>query len=152
MRNLSAKEKALVRMAMRDETALLQDGNNNTSPDVGAAYPRMMYKATTEEDRFMQTDAHAKCGETYLVQNLFHGLLCDTIIAEDADEAEALVSQGWDSSPQAAHGIASGLATVTSAKDARIAELEAMLAERTTEEAPRRGSPPKQPGEELPSV
>ncbi len=152
MANLTAKEAALLRMAMLDETRNLREGENNANPDVRPEYPRMMYRKTNEEDRVIQTDAHAKCGETYLVQNRFNGLLCETMIAEDADHAEDLTAEGWDVTPEAAHGIESGLKDATSAKDARIAELEAQLAERDQQKPTLGIRTSKQTKEELPSA
>ncbi len=148
MANLTAKEAALIRMAMLDETRNLQEGNNNAHPDARAEYPRMMYRKIDQEERMQQTDEHAKCGATYLVVNKYAGLLCETRVAEDADEAEALTAEGWDSSPEAAHGIQTGIAAATSAKDAEIAELRRRLEERE-QPAPRRGRPPNVREEEV---
>ena len=97
---------------------------------IGEEYPRMMYRKTDIEDRVQQTEKNSSVSkqDTWLVQNLYDGYLCDTRVAADADEAEALTAEGWDISPKAAHGVVGGLAAVTTAKDERIAELEARLA------------------------
>lgn len=111
-----------------------------------AEYPRMMYRKTDQEQ--VQDSAATieglKDGPTVI--NRFEGLLCETTIAHDADEAEVLSTNGWDISPKAAHGVEDGLIKATSAKDAEIAELKALLAAQSaTEETPRRGPgrPPK---------
>jgi len=117
---------------------------------LGAEYPKMLYRKTDIEDRHIQTDASTKCGETYLVQNNYGGLLCDTMIVNSPDEAEALALEGWDVSPRAAHGQVDGLAKQVSAKDEEIAALRAQLAAQTAADKPeteRRGPgrPPKVP-------
>lgn len=124
----------------RRSANLRTEGQSNDDPNVGAEYPRMMYRKTTEELRVTQTDANAKCGATWLVENKFDNLLCDTQVVNDRDEMEELAADGWDISPKAAHGIADGAQVAVSAKDARIAELEAILAERDAKRGP--GRPP----------
>ncbi len=114
-------------------TALSKDQMNHHE-NVGAEYPRMLYRATAEEKRQEQTDKLARCGETYLIVNSFNGLLCDTVVAESPDDAETLAADGWETSPEAAYGMKPGLGAATSAKDERIAELEAMLAAKTHED------------------
>lgn len=131
MGKLSAREAAIMRMQMYDEQALLEEGMQNTHPEMmGAEYPRMLYRKTDEEQREYQTDIHAKCGETYLVVNDYgtSKLRCETIVADSQDDAETLAADGWETSPEAAYGLKPGLAVAVSAKDARIAELEAMVA------------------------
>jgi hypothetical protein len=113
-------------------------------------YPRMMYRATDVEQTQPFADQIAELKDKPMVINRYNGHLCETTIAHSADEAEVLASNRWDITPEAAHGVVSGLAAVTTAKDDRIAELEAMLAARDIDndgEAPRRGPgrPPKQP-------
>jgi len=112
-------------------------------------YPRMMYRKTEVEQ--VQDSAATIEGlkDEPTVINRYEGLLCETTIAHDADEAEVLSTNGWDVSPKAAHGVEDGLIKATSAKDAEIAELRALLAAQSgapaSEEAPRRGPgrPPK---------
>lgn len=123
---------------IRAAPVLTYDGQINDNPDQRAEYPRMMYRKTEVEHKQVQTDALAKCGETWLVINDYDGLLCDTLTANDAGEAEAMSAEGWDVSPRAAHGLSDGMVAVTTAKDARIAELEAMLAAQETAPAPKK--------------
>lgn len=104
-------------------------------------YPRMMYKATTEKKTQEFADAVADMKDKPFVINDFGGLLCDTKIANDASEAEQLIADGWDISPQAAHGQKSAVATAATAKDDEIARLQAELA------AMRAGSGAEQPAE-----
>lgn len=109
-------------------------------------YPRMLYRKTDVEQTQEHADMMTDVKDKKMVINRFDGLLCETVIAHDASEAEALSTNGWDVSPKAAHGVEDGLMKATSAKDDRIAELEAMLAAQgATEEPVRRGPgrPPK---------
>lgn len=108
-------------------------------PGLGGEYPRMMYRKTDKEHRVIQTDGSAKCGETWLVQNRFDGLLCDTQVANTVDEAEAMALEGWEISPKAAHGEADGMIASVSAKDAEIAALKAQLANGKDDEPAKRG-------------
>jgi uncharacterized membrane protein len=113
-------------------------------------YPRMMYKATDVEQTQPFADQIADLKDKPMVINRFSGLLCETMIAHSADEAEVLATNGWDVTPQAAHGVADGLVKATSAKDDEIAALKAELARRdaaASPEEPRRGPgrPPKHP-------
>jgi hypothetical protein len=94
-------------------------------------YPRMMYRATEIEQTQDYADAINGLKDEPMVINRFAGLLCETMIAHDATEAEMLSSDGWDISPQAAHGVVAGLAVVTSAKDDEIAALRAQIEELT---------------------
>lgn|GEM_PF-2539056 len=93
-------------------------------------YPRMMYKKTDKEITQAHADALSELKDAPMVINRYSGLLCDTMIAHDAAEAEALSANGWDISPQAAYGEEPGMVEATSAKDAEIAELRRQLAER----------------------
>lgn len=120
----------------------LKTGMANLST-IGGEYPKMLFRKTDEEQRYVQTTHADGEPKTWLVTNRFNGLLCETVVVDSVDDAETLTADGWDTSPEAAHGIVQGLAAVTSAKDDRIAELEAMLAA----QAPRRGRPPRQPDE-----
>lgn len=92
-------------------------------------YPRMMYRKTSEAKHQEWADSLHAGSEERFVTNSFDGLLCDTIIAKDADVAEALATDGWDITPRAAHGLSSGLGDAVSSKDAEIAELRRQLAE-----------------------
>ncbi len=124
----NAREVAALRAIMQEESRSLRQGDLNTSGEVGAPYPRMLYRKTdNEEVQVISTHADGRPRETLIV-NKFDGLLCETRIAESADEAEALALEGWDTTPQAAHGLAVGMVAATTAKDERIAELEAQLA------------------------
>lgn len=128
MANLTVREKALLRAAMESEYSRLDKDAQNTSTEYLSQYPRMMYRMTdVEETTVLTTHNDGRPRETR-VDNLFAGLLCDTVIAETPDEAEALTSDGWDISPQAAHGVVSGLVAATTAKDDEIAALRAELA------------------------
>lgn len=122
------------RMDMRlpEEVNLNFEGQINDHPDQRAEYPRMLYKKTDKPKYQEWADVLHPGSEEKMVINNFNGLMCDTAIVEDADEAEAMASDGWDVSPSAAHGLSDGLAKATSAKDDRIAELERQLAERAT--------------------
>lgn len=142
-----------VNLSMEGQTndggpAVMTDGKMIRHPASLTEYPRMMYRRTDVPERVQQTDAAARCGATYLTVNDYGNdgeqMLCDTRVAHTATEAEALTAEGWEISPSAAYGLAEGLTKETSAKDDRIAELEAMLAERDVEDRPRRGRPPKQ--------
>lgn len=109
----------------------VRQGMNNPAP--GGEYPRILYRKTDREQRVVQTDGNSSYSkqETYLVENEFHGLLCDTMVVNGPDEAEAAAESGWDVSPHAAHGLTEGLQTAVSAKDAEIAALRAQLAAQT---------------------
>ena len=141
----TAREIAAMRAIMQEESRSLRQGDMNTSGMVGAEYPRMLYRKTDEpEEQVISTHADGRPRETLTI-NSFNGLLCETTIANDADEAEQLASEGWDTTPQAAHGMATGMIAATTAKDERIAELEAQLAAMQAEPAKRGpGRPPKQ--------
>jgi hypothetical protein len=149
----TAREKAILRMAMADEMGQLRQGEPNTSGLTGADYPRMLYRATTERDEQVVTTFPDGRPREVLVRNDFGGLLCETTIAQDADEAEQLAAEGWDSSPQAAHGQEVGIAAVTTAKDDEIARLRAQVAALSAAsdvpaeaiDKPRRGRPPSKP-------
>jgi hypothetical protein len=112
-------------------------------------YPRMMYRKTDQEQIQEYADAVAGMKDNPMVINAYGAkkLLCETRVADSLDEAEELNADGWETSPEAAHGLASGIAAARSAKDDRIAELEAMLAAQqasNTGEARRGpGRPPK---------
>ncbi len=112
-------------------------------------YPRMMYRKTDVEQTQEYADAIDGLKDPPMVINRYAGLLCETKIAHDASEAEALSTDGWDLTPAAAHGQEDGLAKQTSAKDDEIAALKAQLAASLaqTPEPERRGPgrPPKQP-------
>jgi hypothetical protein len=94
-------------------------------------YPRMMYRATEVEQTQDYADAINGLKDEPMVINRFGGLLCETMIAHDACEAEVLSTNGWDISAQAAHGVVSGLAVVTTAKDDEIAALRAQIEQLT---------------------
>lgn len=115
-----------------------------------AEYPRMMYRATTVEQVQEYADAVAGMKDEPMVINRFDGLLCETMIAHSADEAEVLATNGWDLTPKAAHGVEDGLVAATSAKDDEIAELKRQLAESLAQVEPKRGPgrPPKSASEE----
>lgn len=110
-------------------------------PGLGSEYPKMLYRATEDEDRLIQTTEEQKCGKTWLVQNKYDGLLCDTLVVNDIDEAEIAVADGWEDTPKAAHGMADGIAKQASAKDAEIEMLKAELAAANAKRGP--GRPPK---------
>lgn len=161
-----AQRRAQERMTIRsvDESRMSMEGQTNAGgmvktydngtpyydPAPLTEYPRMLYRATFEEERVQQTDEHAKCGETWLVVNNYgtqkEPLLCETRIVQDATEAEEASMDGWEISARAAHGLADGLAKQASAKDDRIAELEAQLAAAQSKRGP--GRPPKSPEEQ----
>lgn len=113
-------------------------------------YPRMLYKRTDREVTQEWADTIGELKDKPMVINRFDGYLCDTCIANSVTEAEALAELGWDISPAAAHGVVTGLAAATSAKDDEIASLRAQLAASLAQadeaETPRRGPgrPPKQ--------
>lgn len=141
MARLTATEKALLRRAMEEETQTLAQGGQNTSTEYLSAFPRMMYRKTDERDEIVvSTDRNGIPRETSVV-NSFGGMLCETMVVDDADQAEALSAEGWDLTPEAAHGIVSGLAAQTTAKDDEIAALRAEL-EAMKATQPRRGRPP----------
>lgn len=135
-------EDAVRRMTMRPPVILENEGQLNDDPNLLGQYPRMLYRATETEQREVQPGAESfddkEVADKSRVINDFGGLLCDTIIASTADEAEVLASEGWDLSPQAAHGQESGLVAATTAKDDRIAELEALLAASAEKRGPGR--------------
>lgn len=143
MAKLSAVEAARLRMALVDEAKLLQTGAQNTSDAIGAEYPRMMYRQTDVEDKHVVANDKFGAPKEFAIVNSFGGLLCETIIAESADEAEELFAAGWEVSPSAAYGMQSPQAKASSAKDDRIAELEAMVAamQAGSEEEPARRGP-----------
>jgi hypothetical protein len=131
--NLTSREKALLRAAMETEFSRLDKDAQNTSSEYLSAYPRMMYRKTEDEETTVLTTHSDGRPREVRIDNQFAGLLCDTVIAESADEAEALTADGWDISPQAAHGVVTGMAAATTAKDDEIAALRAELAaERAT--------------------
>jgi len=131
-----------------DEVSLRYEGQINDHPDQRAEYPRMLYKATEHKQYQPWADELHTGSEERMVINDFGGLLCDTIVVDDADSAETLASEGWDVTPRAAHGLVDGLAKAATAKDERIAELERQLAESAAQagEPAKRGPgrPPKQ--------
>lgn len=94
-------------------------------------YPRMMYRATEVEQTQEYADAINGLKDEPMVINRFGGLLCETMIAHDVSEAEVLATNGWDISPQAAHGVVSGLVAATTAKDDEIAALRAEIEQLT---------------------
>lgn len=134
----SARDRALFMAAMQEESRSLGKDMQNTSGAIGEPYPRMLYRATGEPVEHVISYKPDGSPREMIVTNKFNGLLCDTMVATDPDEAEALSADGWDTTPEAAHGMVSGLAAVTSAKDARIAELEAMLAAAESKRGPGR--------------
>lgn len=103
-------------------------------------YPRMMYRKTDREQLQEHADA-VGLKDAAMVINRFDGLLCETVIAESLTDAETLSADGWETSPQAAYGLATGIASATSAKDEEIAALRAQLAAATEKRGP--GRPPK---------
>jgi len=123
-----ARTAALLRAAMQEESRSLRQGMQNTSSDYLSEYPRLMYRATPDAETAVQsTDRNGQPREVFEI-NRYAGLLCETLVAETPDEAEALTADGWDVTPQAAHGVVSGLATATTAKDDEIAALRAQIA------------------------
>jgi len=135
MAKLSAVEAARLRMALVDEAKLLATGGMNTCEDIGAAYPRMLYRKTDAPvENVLHYDKFGKPVEVVTL-NSFGGLLCDTAIVETVDEAEALFAEGWDISPSAAYGEQSPVAKGASAKDEEIAALKAELARRDERDA-----------------
>ena len=94
-------------------------------------YPRMMYRATETEQTQEYADAIGELKDKPMVINRYSGLLCDTIIAHDASEAEVLATNGWDLTPQAAHGQEDGIIVATTAKDDEIAMLRAQIEQLT---------------------
>ena len=145
MAKLSAREAAILRMAMHDEQRDLRQGMTNTSPDIGAMYPRLMYRATAIEDKRVVSEDKDGRPREWTIANSFGGLLCDTQVCSDADEAEAMAEAGWDTSPAAAHGLKSGLVAATTAKDDEIAALREQIAAMQAVEPVKRGPgrPPK---------
>jgi hypothetical protein len=135
MPQLSAAEKALVRRAMENETQDLREGRMNTlrAEEFLSEFPRMLFRKTDEkQEAVVSTDKYGVPREV-TVLNDFCGYLCETAIADDADHAEQLASEGWDVSPQAAYGVTTGIVAKTTAKDDEIAELKRQLAERDAE-------------------
>lgn len=128
-------EDAVRRMTMRPPVILENEGQLNDDPNLLGQYPRMLYRATEAEQREVQPGAESfddkEVADKSRVINDFGGLLCDTIIAVTADEAEVLASEGWDITPQAAHGQEIGLVAVTTAKDDEIARLRAEIEQLT---------------------
>jgi hypothetical protein len=152
MAKLSPREAAILRMAMHDESRSLAQGAMNTSPHIGAEYPKILYRKTEEaERRAVSQDKQGKDRE-WETLNLYNGFLCDVVVVDSADEAEAFAADGWDISPAAAHGAATGLVAATTAKDDEIAALRAELdalrgvGEMSAADAPKRGPgrPPRQ--------
>lgn len=128
MGKLNAREAAILRMALDDEARRLDKDAANASGAIGAAFPAMLYRKTDVEDRHVLSIDDKGREREFTVRNLFGGHLCETVIVEDQDQAEALAEDGWDVSPAAAHGVVSGLAVAVSAKDEEIAALRAQLA------------------------
>jgi len=153
MAKLTPREAAIMRQALQVEQQALRQGMTNTSDEIGAEYPRMLYRKTDEEDvHVVSTDRNGLPRET-MVRNSFGGLLCEVMVADSADEAEALAASGWDVSPQAAHGVEEGLIAATTAKDDEIVALRAQIAAMEaamTPEQPKRGPgrPPRVPDEQ----
>jgi hypothetical protein len=113
-----------------------------------ADYPRMLYRKTDVEQTQESADALSTSNEPPMVINRFDAggkkVLCETIVANNLDDAETLSRDGWEVSPAAAYGMTGGLAAATSAKDDEIAALKAQLAAR--DDQPERrgpGRPPK---------
>lgn len=123
------------------------EGRPYYQPAPLSEYPRMMYRKTDVEQTQEYADAIDGLKDKPMVINRFDGLLCETMIAHDASEAEVMATNGWDLTAKAAHGVEDGLITATSAKDDEIAELRRQLAESLaqTPEPERRGPgrPPK---------
>jgi hypothetical protein len=119
------------RMELRtpEEVQLRNEGQINDHPDQRAEYPRMLYRKTDVKQYQPWADELHTGSEERMVINSFDGLLCDTVIVDDADSAETLAAEGWDVTPRAAYGLMDGLAKAATAKDERIAELERQLAE-----------------------
>lgn len=105
-------------------------------------YPRMMFRKTDVEQTQEYADA-AGLKDAPMVINRYGSekLLCETIVANSLTDAETLSADGWETSPQAAYGLASGIASATSAKDDEIAQLRAQLAAVSEKRGP--GRPPK---------
>ncbi len=148
MGRLSTTEKAMLRRAIEEETATLKKDGQNTSNEFRSEYPRMMYRKTGEKvENIVSTDRSGLPRETTVINQfgMIGGpsLLCETIVAEDIDQAEALAAEGWDITPQAAYGVVTGIVAQTSAKDDEIAALRAQIASMQAD-APRRGRPPRQ--------
>lgn len=147
------RDEAIRRMDLRgpSETRMVYEGQNNAGGAMRndmngqpywdtaplSEYPRMLYRKTTEPKYQEWADALHPGSEERMVINKFDGLLCDTMIVNDADEAELYATDGWEISPRAAHGLADGLGAAVSAKDAEIAELKRQLAEQRGEPAKR---------------
>ena len=126
-----------------DRQSPLRTGMSNLSQP-GGEYPKMLYRKTDKEEHYVQTTHPDGEPKTWLVINRFHGLLCETVVAESLDDAETLAADGWDSSPEAAHGVVSGTRAATSAKDDEIAALQAELAALRAEPQKRGpGRPPR---------
>lgn len=98
-------------------------------PGLGAEYPRMLYKPGVLTD-------HQLLGEDLKVQGK-HAV--ESVVVENLEEEMEATAEGWSRSPDGVDAISEVL-TVSIEKDARIAELEAMLA---AQDAPRRGRPPR---------
>lgn len=131
MSKFSAREKAQIRALMADETKPLKtDAQNMLDSDAGfrAEYPRMLFRATDVEERHVVTTHQDGRDREVTITNSFNGLLCETTIVQDADEAEEFLAAGWEITPSAAYGQTSAAAAAVTAKDAHIAELEARLA------------------------
>ena len=126
-----------------------ENGKPYYDPEPHSEYPRMLYRKTdTEQHQEWADSMHEKSTEEKMVINRFDGLLCETQIANSADDAERMAADGWDISPKAAYGVAEGIVTATTAKDDhiaeqadRIAQLEAQLAAQAEKRGP--GRPPK---------
>lgn len=145
MTKFTNREKAQIRALMADETKPLKtDAQNMLDSTSGfrGEYPRMLYRQTEEEEPYVvTTHADGRPREVTIV-NRFNGFLCETTVAEDADDAERLLADGWEISPSAAYGQTSAAAAAVTAKDAYIAELEDRLAaasQGASEEPTRRG-------------
>lgn len=129
------------------------DGNNKPYFDQAplSEYPRMMYRKTEAEQTQEYADAIDGLKDKPMVINRYAGLLCETMIAHDASEAEVLASNGWDINPQAAHGVEDGLGKEVSAKDAEIAELRAQLAASQAQEEKRGPGRPRKDIDNIPA-
>ena len=113
-------------------------------------YPRMMYRKTEVEQTQDYADAINGLKDEPMVVNRFAGLLCETMIAHDASEAELLASNGWDLTPQAAYGQQVGLVAATTAKDDEIARLRAEIQQLTAPPAPPAPAPGRNKTEKEP--
>lgn len=135
-------------MGSKADTKVLLNGTNNPDYETIHEFPRMLYRKAEDEERQVQTHKDDGSPKTWIVTNSYDGRLCDTRVVHSLDEAETASADGWELSPAAAYGEVTGIAAAASAKDERIAELEAALA--VAQIAPERrgpGRPPRLPVE-----